>query len=116
ERGAVLPGLEHAEDLPRGHHRGQRHDPAAERLAEDVHIWHHPVVLARERGAGTAKTGLDLVGDHQRAGGGAQLPDLGQVPGPRGGGRTPPASPWIGWISTPTTRSSMASASAAGSP
>ena len=63
----------------RGHDRGDRHDPAAERLAEQVHVGPHPVVLAGEGGAGPAQPGLDLIGDHERAVRRAQVPDGGQV-------------------------------------
>ena len=58
---------------------GDRHDAAAEGLAEQVHVGDHVLVLAGERVAGAAQAGLDLVGDHQDAVRGAELPEPGQV-------------------------------------
>ena len=73
ERRAVLAGLEHAEHVAVRHHGRQRHDAAAERLAEDVHVGHDVLVLDGERRAGAAEPRLDLVGDQQHAALGAEL-------------------------------------------
>ena len=83
ERRAVLARLQHAEHLVRAGDRGHRHDAAAERLAEDVHVGHDALVLDGEVGAGAAEARLDLVGDEQHAPGGGHLADAGQVAGRR---------------------------------
>src|SRR5215469_7657085 len=75
ERRTVLPRLEDAEHLRRGHHSGNRYDATAECLAEHVHVRDHVVVLACERRSGPAETGLDLVGHHECAPSRAQLAD-----------------------------------------
>ena len=54
-------------------HRRHRHDAAAERLAEQVHVRHDALVLAGEGPARAAQTRLDLVGDEQHVALGAQL-------------------------------------------
>ena len=59
---------------------GQRHDPAAERLAEDVHVGDDALVLAGERRAGPAETRLDLVRHQEDAALGAELAGRTEVP------------------------------------
>jgi hypothetical protein len=59
---------------------GQRHDPATERLAEDVHVGDDALVLACERRAGPPETRLDLVGHQQDAALGAELAGRTEVP------------------------------------
>ena len=65
ERAAVLTGLEHPQHLPISHDSRDRHNAPTERLSEQVDIGDHILVLARQRSAGPAKTGLDFVGDQQ---------------------------------------------------
>ena len=67
ERRPVLAGLEQAEDLAVRDHGRQRHDAAAERLAEHVDVGLDALAVAGERRAGAAQARLDLVGDHQHA-------------------------------------------------
>ena len=58
--------------------RRQRHDPAAEGLAEHVDVGHDLLVVAGEGVPGARQTGLDLVGDHEHVPLGAQRPDVPQ--------------------------------------
>ena len=76
---AVLAGLEHAEHVAVGDDRRDRHDAAAERLAEHVHVGHDALVVAGEGPAGAAEAGLDLVGGEQHVLLGAELADAAQV-------------------------------------
>ena len=105
ERRAVLARLEHAEDVGGGHHGGHRHDAAAERLAQDVHVGHDILVLARERGAGPAeaRTGSRRRSSARRARCRARAPAAGtraaaRSPRPRPGSARParrrPGRPW----------------------
>jgi hypothetical protein len=73
------PGGEHARYFPGGHHRRQRHDPTTERLAQHVDVGLDILVLAGEGPPGPARPRLDLVGDQQDAGLGADVADLAQV-------------------------------------
>ena len=74
---------QYAEHLLGGHHRRDRDDPAAERLAQHVDVGDDALELAGERRAGAAQAGLDLVGDEQHVGRGAQLADPREVAGRR---------------------------------
>ena len=80
ERRAVFAGPEHPEDVAIGDDGGQRHDPATERLAEDVHVGDDALVLAGERRAGPAETRLDLVRHQEDAALGAELAGRTEVP------------------------------------
>ena len=83
ERGAVLAGPEDAQHRAGRHHRGDRQHPAAQRLAEQVHVRDDALVLQRERPAGAPQTRLDLVGDEQHPAPRGDLPHPGQVAGRR---------------------------------
>ena len=108
------PGLEDAEHVLVGDDRGHRHDPAAERLAEDEHVGPDALVLARERRPGAAEARLDLVGDEQHAALGAELAGRG-AGSPRAGRRRRPR-PGSARRGTPTVSSSIAASSASASP
>ena len=114
ERRAVLAWMQHPENVAVGHHRGQRHHAAAQRLAEQIDVGHHTPVVAGECPTGTGQAGLDLVGDHENVVGRCRFhaPRVDS----RSGGTMTPASPWIGSSRTATVCSSIASASAAASP
>ena len=62
---AVLAGAEHAEDVPVADDRGDRHDAAAEGLAEQVEVRNDTHQVAGEGRSRAAEAGLDLVGDEQ---------------------------------------------------
>ncbi len=79
ERRAVFARLEHAEHVGPADHRRHREDPAAERLADGVHVRADALVVERQRRAGAGQARLDLVGDEQRVGVVAELADLGEV-------------------------------------
>ena len=76
----VLAGANHAQHRGVGHDRRQRHDAAAERLAEQVHIRHDLFTVARERRSDAGETRLDLVGDEEHILLVADLADAPQVP------------------------------------
>ena len=65
ERRAVLAGADHAEHVAVRDDGRHGQDAAAERLAEQVHVGHDALAVARERLADAAEAGLDLVGDEQ---------------------------------------------------
>ena len=93
--GAITPSTSSLAD-----DRRQRHDPAAERLAEHVEVGHDVLVVAGERAPGAPEAGLDLVGDQQDA-----VPRRrSRAPraGSPSGGTITPASPWIGSTRKPT--------------
>ncbi len=94
--------------------RGDRDDAAAERLAEQVHVGHDALVVARERLAGAAEAGLDLVGDEQHVVRGADLADRRQVAGAAGRRRRP--RPGSARAARPTVVSSIAASIASASP
>src|SRR5664280_1982941 len=52
---AVVARLDDSQDLLERDHRGDRHDAAAERLAQDVHVRHHVLEFACEGGSGATK-------------------------------------------------------------
>ena len=84
-----------------GDDRRDRHDAAAERLAEHVHVGHDALVLAGEGRPGAAQAGLDLVGERTaRCCVGADPAHARRGSRPAAPAR--PASPWIGSISTAT--------------
>ncbi len=83
ERRPVLPGPEHPQHIRRRHHRRHRHDPTAERLAEQIHIRHHPLVLAREGTTRASEPRLDLVRHEQHVPLPRQLPHRRQISGRR---------------------------------
>ena len=62
-----------------GNDGGDRHDAAAQRLAQQVDVSRHVLVLAGERAAGASEPGLDLVGDEQHPMLAGQLAYPGQV-------------------------------------
>ena len=73
------PGRKTPEHVAIGDDGGQRHDPAAERLAEDVDVGDDALVLAGERRAGPSEARLDLVCHQQDAALGAELARRTQV-------------------------------------
>ena len=76
----MLTRREDTHHLRPGHHCGHRHDPATERLAEDVGVGHDALVVARERPPGPAEARLDLVREHQHVALRAQPANLDQEP------------------------------------
>jgi hypothetical protein len=99
------PGVNTSITLAVGHDRRHRHDPAAERLAEDPDVGHDVLVVAGEGAAGAAEPRLDLVGEEQHVVLVAQRAHPAQV---ALGRDDDPASPWIGSSSTATVSSSIA--------
>ena len=83
ERAAVLTRAQHAEHVAAADHGADRHDPAAERLAEHHQVGLRALVLPGERLAGAPEAGLDLVQHEQHVALGAQHPRGGQVAGRR---------------------------------
>ena len=83
ERAPVLTRAEHAEDAFVGRDRGYGHDPAAERLAEDVDIRCDRLVVDGEAFAGPPETRLHLVGDEEDVVCVTDRPDRGKVAGRR---------------------------------
>ncbi len=65
ERAAVRPGREHLEHVAPPDDGRDRHDPAAERLAEGHEVGSHAPRLGRERRPGAPEAGLDLVGHEE---------------------------------------------------
>src|SRR5690625_112146 len=76
ECGTVRAGIEHTEYLAVRKHAGNREHPAAERLAEDVHIRYDLVPVRCEKLARTAEARLDLISDEQYIMLVAHFPDL----------------------------------------
>ena len=83
ERAAVIAGFEYAQGVPRGHHRGNRHDPTTQGLAEDVHVRLDAFRVAAERGPAATQPRLNLVGDEQNVPFRAQFAYLLEVAGRR---------------------------------
>ena len=73
------PGMQCAHDVPRRDDGRDRHDAAAEGLAEDVHVGAHVFVVAGEGATGATKARLDLVGHEQDAARGADVAHRPQV-------------------------------------
>src|SRR5260221_191489 len=63
--GARVAAVRGREDRAPGEHGRQRHQPAAERLAEQDDVGPARPDLAGQEAAGAAEPGLDLVGDEQ---------------------------------------------------
>ena len=91
ERRAVGAGGEHAEHVGAADDGGHGQHPAAERLAQGDQVGPDAPELGRERGAGAAEPGLDLVGDEEHVVLGAQR--RGRPAGSRRAGRRRPARP-----------------------
>ena len=65
ERRAVLAGTDDPEDVLVRDDGREGQDAAAQRLAEQVHVGHDALAVAREGRADAAETRLDLVGDEE---------------------------------------------------
>ena len=116
ERGPVLTRPEHAKHGAARHDRGDRHDPAAKRLAEQVYVGltfscsHANVVPVRPSPDWISSAIMSAPRSEQICRTPARKP---------GGGTTTPASPWMGSTSTAAQAlpaSSIAAASASRSP
>ena len=109
------PGRKHAQDLARGDHRGQRHDAAAQRLAQHVDVGLHVLVLAGERACPCGPK-PDWISSAIMSTLCCVQSSRARRAGSPSGGTTTPASPWIGSTRKPTTsgsrRATAASASA----
>ncbi len=79
ERRAVRARAQHAQHLAPAHHRGHRHDAAAQRLAQQHQVGGDLLQVHGQRGAGPPQPRLDLVGDEQAARPPGDLPDPRQV-------------------------------------